>query len=94
MHDPGKLQEKLMALSDAYAAQLPENLKNLQRRLTQLSLSVWDEQGFRILPPLGAWLDRLWQDLWVFIPQQRGARSGSISQATCADESCFEQGST
>jgi diguanylate cyclase (GGDEF)-like protein len=47
MHDPGELREKLKALSDAYAAQLPENLKQLERGLNQLPLTVWDEQGFQ-----------------------------------------------
>jgi hypothetical protein len=34
MHDPGELQAKLIVLSDAFAAQLPEKL---QQSLTQLS---------------------------------------------------------
>ena len=47
MHDPEELREKLKALSDAYAAQLPENLKQLERGLNQLPLTVLDEQGFQ-----------------------------------------------
>lgn len=46
MHDPGELQAKLIALSDTFAAQLPEKLQNLQQSLTQLSHTEWDERGF------------------------------------------------
>ena len=49
MHDPGELQAKLITLSDAFAAQLPEKLKNLQQSLTQLSHTEWDERGFETL---------------------------------------------
>jgi diguanylate cyclase (GGDEF)-like protein len=49
MHDPGELQTKLIALSDAFAAQLPEKLKNLQHSLAQLSHTEWDERGFETL---------------------------------------------
>jgi diguanylate cyclase (GGDEF)-like protein len=49
MHDPGELQAKLIALSDAFAAQLPEKLKNLQHSLAQLSHTEWDERGFETL---------------------------------------------
>ncbi len=46
MHDPGELQAKLIALSDAFAEQLPEKLKNLQQSLIQLSDTLWDKHGF------------------------------------------------
>jgi diguanylate cyclase (GGDEF)-like protein len=49
MHDTGELQAKLIALSDAFAAQLPEKLKNLKQSLTQLSHTEWDERGFETL---------------------------------------------
>jgi len=46
MHNPGELQEKLIALGDTFAAQLPEKLKNLRHSLTSLSDTEWDERGF------------------------------------------------
>jgi diguanylate cyclase (GGDEF)-like protein len=46
MQNPGELQAKLTALSDDYAAQLPEKLKNLQQSLTQLSRTEWDGRAF------------------------------------------------
>ena len=46
MHDPGELQAKLNALSDAYAAQLPERLKNLQQSIAELSHTEWNERAF------------------------------------------------
>jgi diguanylate cyclase (GGDEF)-like protein len=49
MHDPGELQTKLIALSDTFAAQLPEKLRNLQQSLAQLSHTEWDERGFETL---------------------------------------------
>lgn len=49
MHNPGELQAKLIALSDTFAAQLPEKLKNLQQSLTQLSHTEWDERSFETL---------------------------------------------
>ncbi|MGA7750225.1 MAG: response regulator, partial [Gallionella sp.] len=49
MHDPEELQAKLKALSDTYAAQLPENLKQLEQGLNQLPHTVWDEQGFQTI---------------------------------------------
>ena len=52
MSDSGELQEKLIALSNTYAAQLPEKLKQLEQALNQVSLSVWDEQGFQTFPGL------------------------------------------
>lgn len=47
MHDPAELQAKLNALSEAYAAQLPEKLKQLEQALSQLPHAVWDERGFQ-----------------------------------------------
>ncbi len=49
MHDPGELQTKLKALSDTYAAQLPEKLKQLEQALSQLPHTEWDEQGFQTI---------------------------------------------
>lgn len=46
MHNPGELQAKLVALSDTYAVQLPEKLKNLQLSLTQLPATGWSERSF------------------------------------------------
>lgn len=46
MHNPSELQTKLVALSDAYAVQLPEKLKNLQQSLTQLPQTGWSEGSF------------------------------------------------
>jgi diguanylate cyclase (GGDEF)-like protein len=48
MHNPGELQEKLAALSDSYAAQLPEKLENLQQTLSQLSVTEWNDRPFEI----------------------------------------------
>lgn len=47
MSDPGELQAKLIALSDTYAAQLPEKLKQLEQVLSRVSHTAWDEQGFQ-----------------------------------------------
>jgi diguanylate cyclase (GGDEF)-like protein len=52
MHDPGKLQAKLNALSETYAAQLPEKLKRLELALSQLPDTAWDEHGFQIFAGL------------------------------------------
>jgi diguanylate cyclase (GGDEF)-like protein len=46
MHDPEKLQAKLISLSETYAMQLPDKLKNIEQSLTQLSHTVWDDSGF------------------------------------------------
>ena len=46
MHNPGDLQAKLVALSDAYAAQLPEKIQNLQQSFTHLSETEWDDRVF------------------------------------------------
>jgi diguanylate cyclase (GGDEF)-like protein len=40
------LQAKLVALSDAYAAQLPEKIQNLQQSFTHLSETEWDDRVF------------------------------------------------
>ena len=49
MADPAGLQAKLKALSDAYAAQLPEKLKQIEQAWEQLPRDSWDEGGFQIL---------------------------------------------
>lgn len=49
MADVGELQAKLKALNDAYAAQLPEKLKQLEQVWEQLPLDSWDEKGFETL---------------------------------------------
>jgi diguanylate cyclase (GGDEF)-like protein len=46
MHNPGELQAKLSALSDTYAAQLPEKIKNLQQSFIHLSEKEWDDRAF------------------------------------------------
>ncbi len=46
MHNPGDLQAKLTALSDAYAAQLPERLNILQQSLSELSHTEWNDRSF------------------------------------------------
>ena len=46
MHNPGELQAKLTALSDAYAAQLPERLKILRQALADLPQTEWSERSF------------------------------------------------
>jgi diguanylate cyclase (GGDEF)-like protein len=46
MHNPGELQAKLAALSDTYAAQLPEKIKNLQQSFTRLSETEWNNRTF------------------------------------------------
>lgn len=49
MADPAGLQAKLKALSDAYAAQLPEKFKQIEQAWEQLPRDSWDEGGFQIL---------------------------------------------
>src|SRR5450631_2345504 len=49
MHDPGDLQTKLKILSDSYAAQLPEKLRQLEQVLNQLSHTEWDEQNLQTM---------------------------------------------
>ena len=43
MHDPVVLQAKLKTLSDSYAEQLPELLKQLEQALSHIPTAVWDE---------------------------------------------------
>lgn len=49
MDDAGGLQAKLKILSDAYAAQLPEKLKQLEQVWVDLPQDAWDEAGFETL---------------------------------------------
>lgn len=49
MTNQAELQEKLKKLSDAYAAQLPEKLKQLELTWNQMPQAEWDEEGFHIL---------------------------------------------
>ena len=49
MHDSAVLQAKLKVLSESYATQLPEKLKQLEQTLNQLPPSGWDERGFQNL---------------------------------------------
>lgn len=49
MADPADMQAKLTVLSDAYAAQLPEKLKQIEQAWQQLPTDRWDEEGFETL---------------------------------------------
>ncbi len=49
MYDSVVLQAKLKVLSDAYAAQLPEKINQLNQTLNQMSSTKWDEPGFETL---------------------------------------------
>jgi diguanylate cyclase (GGDEF)-like protein len=49
MHDSAVLQAKLKVLSESYATQLPEKLKQLEQALSQLPLVGWDERDFQNL---------------------------------------------
>ena len=49
MADPADLQAKLKLLGDAYAAQLPEKLKQIEQAWEQLPQDSWDEGGFQNL---------------------------------------------
>ena len=49
MADPADLQAKLKLLGDAYAAQLPEKLKQIEQAWEQLPQDGWDEGGFQNL---------------------------------------------
>ena len=49
MVDPAGLQAKLKALSDAYAAQLPEKLRQIEQAWEQLPRDSWDEEGFQTM---------------------------------------------
>lgn len=49
MVDPEGLQEKLKVLSEAYTAQLPEKLGQVEQAWESLPRDVWDEEGFKTL---------------------------------------------
>jgi diguanylate cyclase (GGDEF)-like protein len=49
MADANELQAKLKLLCDAYAAQLPEKLKQLEQVWKQLPQDSWDEEGFQTM---------------------------------------------
>jgi len=49
MADQTELLAKLKALSDDYAAQLPDKLAQIETHWEQLSKLDWDEQGFQLL---------------------------------------------
>lgn len=49
MADVANLQAKLQVLNDAYAAQLPEKLKQLEKTWVELPRDTWDEAGFETL---------------------------------------------
>ena len=49
MTNPADLQAKLKVLSDAYAAQLPEKLRQIEQAWRQLPMDDWDEDGFETL---------------------------------------------
>lgn len=49
MVDLTDFQTKLKVLSDAYAAQLPENLSQIEQAWSQLPRGEWDEEGFQVL---------------------------------------------
>lgn len=49
MADPLALQAKLKALSDAYAAQLPEKLEQIEQAWKHLPTDEWDREGFETL---------------------------------------------
>ena len=49
MTDPTDFQAKLKLLSDAYVAQLPERLQQIEQTWGQLPRNQWDEAGFESL---------------------------------------------
>lgn len=49
MADAGDLQAKLKILNDAYAAQLPEKLRQLDLASAGIPADGWDEAGFETL---------------------------------------------
>ena len=49
MADPNALQAQLKALCDAYGAQLPEKLKQLEQVWKHLPQDSWDEENFQTL---------------------------------------------
>ena len=49
MSSPKELQEKLKALSDGYAAQLPQRLRNIKQTYESITDTEWDKEGFNKL---------------------------------------------
>jgi len=49
MADPADLQAKLKLLSESYAAQLPEKLKQIEQTWSRLPRVEWDEENFQTL---------------------------------------------
>lgn len=49
MADPADLQAMIKVLSDSYAAQLPEKLKQLEQVWEQLPQDSWDKKGFETM---------------------------------------------
>lgn len=49
MLDPAELHAKLQLLSETYAAQLPQKLRQIEQALDQLPATAWDEAGFQVL---------------------------------------------
>lgn len=49
MADPADFQAKLRAMSDDYAAKLPEKLGQIERAWEQLPEDRWDDDGFEML---------------------------------------------
>lgn len=49
MADQEELLAKLKALSDSYAAQLPEKFAQIEQQWRQLPTDSWDDEGFQIL---------------------------------------------
>lgn len=49
MLEPADFHAQLEALRDAYAAQLPEKLKQIELAWQQLTPDKWDEEGFQAL---------------------------------------------
>jgi chemotaxis protein histidine kinase CheA len=49
MVDPTDLQARLKALNEAYAAQLPEKIKQIEQLWSQLPRGEWDEENFQNL---------------------------------------------
>ncbi|MDO8412957.1 MAG: Hpt domain-containing protein [Gallionellaceae bacterium] len=49
MVDLADMQAQLKILSDAYAAQLPEKLEQIEQAWKQLPRNSWDDEGFQTL---------------------------------------------
>jgi len=49
MADLADMQAKLKNLSDSYAAQLPEKIRQIEQAWSQLPPDEWDEEGFQTL---------------------------------------------